>query len=106
MGEVYKASHRMLARPAAIKLIRREMLGGTDPAVAARAIGRFRPEADAAAHLRSADTVALHDFGATEDQNLYLVMDKTSRSRPCSPQSAQVANTNRRRSTYTPLPDR
>jgi len=75
MGEVYKASHRMLARPAAIKLIRPEMLGGTDPAVAARAIARFRREADAAAHLRSAHTVDLYDFGVTEDQTLYLVME-------------------------------
>jgi serine/threonine protein kinase len=48
MGEVDKASHRMLARPAAIKLIRPEMLGGSDPAVAARAITRFRREAEAA----------------------------------------------------------
>ena len=75
MGEVYKASHRMLARPAAIKLIRPEMLGGTDPAVAARAIARFRREADAAAHLRSAHTVDLYDFGVTEDQTVYLVME-------------------------------
>jgi hypothetical protein len=75
MGEVYKASHRMLARPAAIKLIRPEMLGGTDPAVAARAIARFRREAEAAAHLRSAHTVDLYDFGVTEGQTLYLVME-------------------------------
>jgi eukaryotic-like serine/threonine-protein kinase len=75
MGEVYKASHRMLARPAAIKLIRPEMLGGTDPAVAARAIARFRREAEAAAHLRSEHTVDLYDFGVTEDQTLYLVME-------------------------------
>ena len=75
MGEVYKASHRMLARPAAIKLIRPEMLGGKDPAVAARAIARFRREAEAAAHLRSAHTVDLYDFGVTEDQTLYLVME-------------------------------
>jgi len=75
MGEVYKASHRMLARPAAIKLIRPEMLGGNDPAVATRAIARFRREADAAAHLRSAHTVEVYDFGVTEDQTLYLVME-------------------------------
>ena len=75
MGEVYKASHRMLARPAAIKLIRPEMLGGNDPAVAARAIARFRREAEAAANLRSSHTVDLYDFGVTEDQTLYLVME-------------------------------
>jgi serine/threonine-protein kinase len=75
MGEVYKASHRMLARPAAIKLIRPEMLGSSDPAVAARAIARFRREAEAAAHLRSAHTVNLYDFGVTDDQTLYLVME-------------------------------
>ena len=75
MGEVYKASHRMLARPAAIKLIRPEMLGGNDPAVAARTIARFRREAEAAAQLRSPHTVDLYDFGVTEDQTLYLVME-------------------------------
>jgi hypothetical protein len=75
MGEVYKASHRMLARPAAIKLIRPEMLGSSDPAVAARAVTRFRREAEAAAHLRSPHTVILYDFGVTADQTLYLVME-------------------------------
>lgn len=75
MGEVYKAAHRMLARPAAIKLIRPEMLGSNDAAVAARAIARFRREAEAAAQLRSAHTVDLYDFGVTEDQTLYLVME-------------------------------
>ena len=75
MGEVYKASHRMLARPAAIKLIRTETLGVNDPAAAARAIARFRREAEAAAHLRSPHTVDLYDFGVTEDQTFYLVME-------------------------------
>jgi serine/threonine-protein kinase len=75
MGEVYKASHRMLARPAAIKLIRPEMLGGKETAVATRAIARFRREAEAAARLRSPHTVDLYDFGVTEDQTLYLVME-------------------------------
>jgi serine/threonine-protein kinase len=65
----------MLARAAAIKLIRPEMLGGNDPAVAARAIARFRREAEAAAQLRSPHTVDLYDFGVTEDQTLYLVME-------------------------------
>src|SRR4029077_5589956 len=62
-------------RPAAIKLIRPEMLGGNDPAVAARAIARFRREAEAAAQPRAPHTVDLYDFGVTEDQTLYLVME-------------------------------
>jgi len=53
MGEVYKATHRMLARPAAIKLIRPEVIGGSDPVAAQLAVTRFRREAEAAANLRS-----------------------------------------------------
>jgi serine/threonine-protein kinase len=75
MGEVYKATHRMLARPAAIKLIRPEMLGAADDAAAKIAVLRFRREAEAAANLRSSHTVELYDFGVTEDGTLYLVME-------------------------------
>jgi serine/threonine-protein kinase len=75
MGEVYYATHRLLARPAAIKLIRPEMLGGTDPEGAARAAARFRLEAETAASLRSPHTVELYDFGVTGDGTLYIVME-------------------------------
>ena len=75
MGEVYKAKHRMLARPAAIKLIRAEMLGAADDETASLAITRFKREAEAAANLRSEHTVELYDFGVTADNTLYLVME-------------------------------
>jgi hypothetical protein len=75
MGEVYKATHRMLARPAAIKLIHPEMLAARGQASAQVAIARFRREAEAAASLRSPHTVELYDFGVTEDGTLYLVME-------------------------------
>lgn len=39
------------------------------------AIARFRREADAAAKLRSPHTVVIYDFGVTDDQTLYLVME-------------------------------
>ena len=75
MGEVYHARHRMLARPAAIKLIRPEVIGGNDPAAAELAAARFRREAETAASLRSPHTVELYDFGVTDDQTLYFVME-------------------------------
>ncbi len=75
MGEVYRAEHRMLARPAAIKLIRPQVLAAGDGEFAQLAITRFRREADAAARLRSPHTVALYDFGVMEDETLYFVME-------------------------------
>ena len=75
MGEVYRATHRMLARPAAIKLIRQEMLGAATAESAQLAVTRFRREAEAASSLRSPHTVELYDFGVTEDQTLYFVME-------------------------------
>jgi eukaryotic-like serine/threonine-protein kinase len=75
MGEVYKATHRMLARPAAIKLIHPDLLQREDKRSAELAIARFRREANAAAKLRSPHTVELYDFGETEDGTLYFVME-------------------------------
>ena len=75
MGEVYLATHRMLARPAAIKLIRPEVLASTEGDEARVAVARFRREAEAAARLRSPHTVELYDFGITEDGTLYTVME-------------------------------
>jgi serine/threonine-protein kinase len=75
MGEVYRATHRMLARPAAIKLIRPEALAERSGESAALAITRFRREAEAAADLRSPHTVELYDFGVAEDGTLYFVME-------------------------------
>jgi serine/threonine-protein kinase len=75
MGEVYRATHRMLARPAAIKLIRPEVMGGGNGASAQLAVKRFWREATAAASLRSTHTVELYDFGVMEDQTLYFVME-------------------------------
>ena len=75
MGEVYLATHRMLARPAAIKLIRPEALAGEDGTKAQLATARFRREAEAAARLKSPHTVQLYDFGVTDEGRLYLVME-------------------------------
>ena len=75
MGEVYKATHRMLARPAAVKLIRPEMIGGGTGKKARMAAKRFHREAEAAATLRSPHTVELYDFGVTDDGTLYFAME-------------------------------
>jgi serine/threonine-protein kinase len=74
MGEVYRATHRMLARPAAIKLIKPDSFSGNKEE-AQLAITRFRREAQAAANLRSPHTVELYDFGSTDDGTFYFVME-------------------------------
>jgi serine/threonine-protein kinase len=75
MGQVYRATHRMLARPAAIKLIRPEMIRDEKGEAGRVAVKRFRREAEAAASLRSPHTVELYDFGVTDDQTMYFVME-------------------------------
>ncbi len=75
MGEVWRARHRMLARDAAIKLIRNDLAtgpGGPGSDVARR---RFKREAQAIASLRSPHTVYLFDFGVSQDGSFYYVME-------------------------------
>jgi len=75
MGEVWKAEHRLLARPAAIKLIKPEMIDAGDPAVAHDLMRSFEREAQTTASLRSIHTVELYDFGITADSAFYYVME-------------------------------
>jgi len=75
MGEVWRARHRMLVRPAAIKLIRPEALGGDASHEAKTIFRRFEREAQATAALRSIHTITLYDFGITDDGEFYYVME-------------------------------
>jgi serine/threonine-protein kinase len=75
MGEVWLGEHKILARPAAVKLIRRETLGNGDDETARRALRRFELEAQATATLRSPHTVELYDFGVTDNCIFYYVME-------------------------------
>lgn len=75
MGEVWRARHRMLAREAAIKLIRPEVLKGSTGRQESLLRRRFEREAQATASLRSPHTVALYDFGATKDGMFYYAME-------------------------------
>jgi serine/threonine protein kinase len=75
MGEVFRATHQMLARPAAVKLIRPELLGSSSAGAARVIIQRFRREAEAAASLRSPHTIGLYDFGVASDGTFFLVTE-------------------------------
>ncbi len=75
MGEVWQATHRFLVRPAAIKLIKPEVLGAMTREQREVLVERFRREARAAANLRSPHTIQLYDFGVTSDGTFYYVME-------------------------------
>jgi serine/threonine-protein kinase len=75
MGEVYQAEHRLLARPAAIKVIRPDLMEAVTTRQAAFHVERFRREAQAAALLRSPHTIELYDFGFSNDGGFYYVME-------------------------------
>jgi eukaryotic-like serine/threonine-protein kinase len=75
MGEVWRATHRMLARPAAIKLIKPEILGNPGKDGGAAVVQRFRREAEAASFLQSPHTIRLYDFGETRAGTFYFVME-------------------------------
>lgn len=75
MGEVWRARHRLLARDAAIKLVRPELLGAHTAADARTVLRRFEREAQATAMLSSPHTIQVFDFGATQDGAFYYVME-------------------------------
>jgi serine/threonine-protein kinase len=75
MGEVWRAKHKLLARDAAIKLIRPDVLAGVNARQENMMRKRFEREARATASLMSPHTVALYDFGRTKDNLYYYVME-------------------------------
>jgi len=75
MGEVWKARHHMLARPAAIKLIRPRILSTHGPEEAKRLLKLFEREAQITASLTSPHTIQLYDYGVTQDGTFYYVME-------------------------------
>jgi serine/threonine-protein kinase len=76
MGEVWRARHHLLARPAAIKLVRPEFPGFSDDAGRYRELQeRLGREAQATAMMRSPHTIELYDFGLTRDGTFYYVME-------------------------------
>jgi serine/threonine-protein kinase len=75
MGEVWRAEHRLLTRPAAIKLIRPD----SDDAPGSRRHeemrARFSREAQSTASMRSPHTIEVYDFGTAGDGTFYYVME-------------------------------
>lgn len=75
MGEVWQAEHKMLARRAAIKLIKKQALQFNDHDDIMRTIQRFSLEAKVTARLCSPHTVQLYDYGVSSDNTFYYVME-------------------------------
>ena len=75
MGEVWRAKHRSLIRPAAVKVLRPDLLGDFTALELDGVMRRFRREVQATALLQSPHTVAIYDFGRSDDGSLYYVME-------------------------------
>jgi serine/threonine-protein kinase len=69
MGTVYRAEHSLLGRPAAVKLLHRQFT--EDPEL----VQRFFNEAKAATAINHPGIVEVFDFGYSQDNRAYLVME-------------------------------
>lgn len=69
MGEVFLASHKLLRRPCAIKMLRSEQAGSMER------LERFEREVQAMALLTHPNTVEIYDYGHTNDGTFYYVME-------------------------------
>ncbi len=69
MGEVFRAHHRLLRRPCAVKLIRADQAGS--PSI----LARFEREVQAMAKLNHPNTVEIYDYGRSKDGTLYYAME-------------------------------
>jgi serine/threonine protein kinase len=79
MGEVWKARHTFLARPAALKVIRTDEFDGSTPGEGQESADtiavRFDREARVTAALTSPHTVRLYDFGRATTGTYFYAME-------------------------------
>jgi len=75
MGQVWIGEHRMLSRPAAIKLISPAAMTNVAPEEVVEIRKRFEQEARTTASLRARSTVELYDFGVAPDGTFFYVME-------------------------------
>ena len=73
MGEVWLAEHQFLARPAAMKIVRRRK--GQDDHAWREDLERFQREARATARLSCRNTIQIYDYGTSDEDSFYYVME-------------------------------
>jgi serine/threonine-protein kinase len=69
MGAVYRATHVLLNKRVAVKVIRKELVTSDE------VVRRFQREARAASNLDHPNIVSVYDLGQTPDGTLYIAME-------------------------------